>query len=395
MRIKIFLNLLLFLLFSAIVTSQEKLEKVPGSVVDYSNPETRIYLGSPSIVILPNSQYLATHDYFGPGVKGDANKTAVLRSSDMGKTWKKVTVLTDSYWSNLFYHKNAVYLMGTSKEYGNLVIRKSNDNGKTWSTPSDKKNGLLRDDFEYHTAPTPVAIIDGRIFRTMEVRSPAYGWGINFEALVVSAPVDGDLLDAENWTVSNRIHFNQDWLGSAWLEGNIVKTPEGKLVNIMRVDSKDRGGKAAILSYDKEIDHLSFDPEEGFINFPGGSKKFTIRYDEESKRYWTLSNHVRDFGYNPGSTRNCLTLSSSPDLFNWTVHEEILYHPDVAKHGFQYADWQFDGKDIIALVRTAFDDNFGGAHNNHDANYMTFHRIENFSNTLSKSLATYTNDTVN
>ena len=394
MRIKNSLNLLLILLFSAMVTSQEKLEKVPGVVVSYSKAESGYYLGSPSIVILPNNDYLATHDYFGPGIKDEIHKTAVYRSKDKGKSWKKVIILEHSYWSNLFYHKNAVYLMGTSKEYGNLVIRKSDDNGKTWSTPSDKKNGLLRDDFEYHTAPMPIVIHDGRIFRAMEVRSPAYGWGINFEALVVSVPVDADLLDAENWTVSNRIHFNQDWLGSAWLEGNIVKTPENKLVNIMRVDNKECAGNAAVLFYDEKTENLSFDPENGFIHFPGGNKKFTIRYDPKSKRYWTLSNQVRDFGYNPGSTRNCLTLSSSPDLFNWTVHEEILYHPDVAKHGFQYADWQFDGKDIIALVRTAFDDNFGGAHNNHDANYMTFHRIENFSNTLSKSLATYTNDTI-
>jgi hypothetical protein len=41
-------------------------------------------------------------------------------------------------------------------------------------------------------------------------------------------------------------------------------------------------------------------------------------------------------------------------------------------------DWQFDGRHIIFLSRTAFDDDFGGAHNYHDANYLTFHRIRNF-----------------
>jgi hypothetical protein len=29
------------------------------------------------------------------------------------------------------------------------------------------------------------------------------------------------------------------------------------------------------------------------------------------------------------------------------------------------------------LSRTAFDDGLGGAHNAHDANFLTFHRIEN------------------
>ncbi len=48
------------------------------------------------------------------------------------------------------------------------------------------------------------------------------------------------------------------------------------------------------------------------------------------------------------------------------------------KHGFQYLDWQFEGNDIIALSRTAYDDAEGEAHNQHDANFITFHRIENF-----------------
>ena len=34
--------------------------------------------------------------------------------------------------------------------------------------------------------------------------------------------------------------------------------------------------------------------------------------------------------------------------------------------------------DLIALVRTAHDDGLGGARNNHDANFMTFHRFTNF-----------------
>lgn len=391
MSVKQTFSLFIFLGLAVTGWAQNQSPTVPGVVVDYSKSESGIYLGSPSIVILPNGEYLASHDYFGAGVKDGANKTAIFLSTDRGESWSKIITLEHSYWSNLFFHHDAVYLMGTSKEYGNLVIRKSDDNGVTWSSPNDEQSGLLRDDFEYHTAPMPMAVHNGRIFRAMEVRSPAYGWGINFEALVVSAQVDADLLKAENWTVSNRIHFNQDWLGSAWLEGNIIATAEGEMVNIMRVDNLEFGANAAVLSYDDKANRLSFDSQNGFIKFPGGAKKFTIRYDEESKLYWTLSNNVRDFGYNAGSTRNSLTLSSSSDLYKWTVHEEILYHPDVLKHGFQYADWQFDGEDIVALVRTAYDDEFGGARNNHDANYMTFHRISDFRSMTSNSLATYSN----
>src|SRR5690606_28763177 len=103
-----------------------------------------------------------------------------------------------------------------------------------------------------------------------------------------------------------------------------------------------------------------------------------------SGSYWTLSNIIpeefqkkypkrRASGF-----RNTLALMSSDDLVNWQMHEIVLQHPDVMDHGFQYVDWQFEGNDIIFLSRTAYNDGLGGAHNNHDANFLTFHRIENF-----------------
>ena len=42
--------------------------------------------------------------------------------------------------------------------------------------------------------------------------------------------------------------------------------------------------------------------------------------------------------------------------------------------GFQYVSFEFDGGDIIYQSRTAFN----GAHNFHDSNYATFHRIKDF-----------------
>ena len=46
--------------------------------------------------------------------------------------------------------------------------------------------------------------------------------------------------------------------------------------------------------------------------------------------------------------------------------------------GFHYVDWQFDGDDLIYLVRTAY----AGAHNFHDANRITFHRLDGFRSLL-------------
>ena len=106
-----------------------------------------------------------------------------------------------------------------------------------------------------------------------------------------------------------------------------------------------------------------------------------IRFDSTSDKYWSLAtialpNHAG--AIRPASVRNSLALLNSADLRKWSTRCILLYHPDVEKHGFQYADWLFEGNDIVAVVRTAYDDGLGGAHNNHDANFVTFHRIANF-----------------
>jgi hypothetical protein len=190
--------------------------RVPGVVVDYIPASSKTYIGSPSICILPDGDYVASHDYFGPGsTEYQQALTAIFKSTDRGKSWKKISEINGQFWSNLFVHKNVLYIMGTFKHHGNFIIRRSFDGGISWSEPA-------------------------------------------------------------------------------------------------------------------------------------------------------------------GSVRNTLVLKSSSDLKTWAVHKVLLKHPDVKKHGFQYVDWQFDGRDIIFLSRTAYDDESGGASNYHDANYLTFHRIRNY-----------------
>ena len=189
----------------------------------------------------------------------------------------------------------------------------------------------------------------------------------------MSAPADADLLDAENWTCSNRLAYDQKWPGIGWLEGNVVVTPERKLINLLRV-ALEGGDKGAIVRVSNDGKTVSFDPEKDFIDFPGGASKFTILYDAATKRYWSLVSKQK----NPKAYRNVLTLTSSADLRSWKVETIILRHPDSGRHAWQYIDWRFDGDDLIAVSRTAFDDGLGGANSAHNANYQTFHRIRNF-----------------
>ena len=356
--------------------------KVPGVVIQHSPTETEIYLGAPSIVIMEDGSYIASHQHFGPGSNSrQSGRTAIYRSTDRGRTWEKLTELRDAHWSKLFVFRGNLYLMGTNRVYGDLVIRKSSDQGETWTEPTDRENGLLRTDHQYHTAPVPLVIHNGRIFRAIEDRYPPEKWGVNFRAMVISAPLDADLLNAASWTISNRLRYNQDWAGSAWLEGNMVVTPDGELVNILRNHYLPEGGRACVTQVSPYGERISFDEENGFIDFPGGCKKFTIRYDAVSGRYYALSNYIppKFKGHNSERTRNTLALVSSEDLRNWKVNKIILQHPNVEHVGFQYADWQFDGDDLVAVIRTAYPEPDGTHANNcHDANYFIFYRVEDF-----------------
>lgn len=354
---------------------------VPGVVINHSPASTRQYIGSPSIAVLPNGEYVASHDLFGPGSNED--RTLVYASADGSATWQKRAEIEGQFWSTLYVHQGCLYLMGTSRQEGFAVIRRSEDGGRTWTTPRDRTSGLLLDDARYHCAPVPVVVHRGRLWRAMEDAMGGGGWAKHFRAFMMSAPLHADLLRADSWTCSNRLARHPEWLEGkfgGWLEGNAVVTPEGKLVNILRVDCPEHPERAAMVHVSDDGTHASFDPTRDFIEFPGGAKKFSIRYDPVSRYYWSLTNYVPEaYRYFPvNKTRNTLALIRSRDLRHWEIRAILLHHPDPVKHAFQYVDWLIEGEDLIAVSRTAYDDGMGGAHNQHDANFLTFHRFQGF-----------------
>lgn len=357
--------------------------KVPGVVIQHISAREKLYIGSPSICILPDGHYLASHEYFGPGRTGKS-RAQIFSSADKGKSWQKIAEIDGQEWSQLFVYNGEAYIIGPETAGGDVVIRKSSDGGHTWTQPDTRQHGRLLEG-KFHAAATPVLIYKKRIWKALEdLNGPGGQWGRGFRSFIISAPADADLLDAGNWTVSNALGYDSTYLGGhfgGWLEGNAVAAPDGHVVTMLRTDYRVNGDeKAAIIDVDSTGKQISFTPATGFIDFPGGCKKFTVRYDPVSRQYWTISNYVSTAfkGGNPERTRNTAALMSSSNLKNWRVRGIVLHHPDVAKHGFQYLDFQFDDKDIIAVSRTAFDDADGGADNQHNANYLTFHRIRNF-----------------
>ncbi|MEM9389092.1 MAG: sialidase family protein [Bacteroidota bacterium] len=369
---------------------------VVGVVVGYLPYSSGSYLGSPCLLLLPNGDYVASYDWNSHKRSIPLwDRTVIMKSTDKGRSWVEVAKLLTQHWSSLFYANDAIYIVGPTKKNGDLAIQKSQDGGYTWTSANNEHTGLLAQG-EYHSAPTPVIINEGRLWKAVERRNES---GKRC-ALIISAPLNSNLLLQKSWTFSNCLDYNPNWLAgtNGWIEGNAVVNTDASVSILMRVQATNYAeihSKAAKITVSPDGKHLSFDPGNDFIDMPGAtSKKFTVRFDSVTGKYYSLVNRIRDAelkflkikGLNAGDIRNTISLISSEDLRTWKLEKDVLsipYELDTAlrrfsKKGIQYPDWQFEGTDIIYLLRTSAEDGLGGGLDYHDANYITFHRLKNF-----------------
>lgn len=361
---------------------------VPGIVIARVPELRRTHITNPNIIILPDGSYLAACN----GMETQRRAT-FFRSDDRGASWRRwSTSPCPINFYSLFLHDGALYMMGTTPGSGNVVICRSDDAGRTWTSPCERTSEgiLLRG--RYHSAPVPVVEHAGRIWRAMETNEP----GETRRAFVLSAPLNSDLLQASSWTASEALASSPEWIDRSdgrgfrqWIEGNVAIAPDKKLVNVLRVD-EHRYGRSAAIVHIESPHRLAFDPDRDIIDMPGGGKKFTIRYDSLSRRYWALVSAVKDEyrharhggiyadGIHCGLIRNTLALVSSPDLRVWTTERIVIESDNPFFDGFQYADWRFDGNDIVAVVRLAMEEERGLPTRQHDANHLVFERIRDF-----------------
>jgi len=369
------------------------------SEIRYQPEKGGVFLGSPSIVRLPDGALIASHDYFEGLYENRTPRIAeIYRSEDEGQSWQNIYHMSNAFWGTLFVCQNDLYFLCCECEYGAVVIRKSTDGGYSWSLPRDRKSGRLYEAGPQVTLPnwhfggaTPLLHWHGRIYHACESFVPrnSEGWwyACCFAATVISAADDADLLDADNWTMSNALHLdpsliNANHPGSAdaesgWLEGNAVEAPDGKSLKMVMRTHLKTVNQVALLDVSNDGKQLSYQGE--LIDFPGCRSKFTIRRDPLTGHYVTLSNPA------PSAdcewARNVLVFAVSKDLRHWRTVKTLLTDEsgltgeESRKYtGFQYTDWQFDGDDIIYAVRMAY----RGARNFHDSNRITYHVLKDF-----------------
>ena len=358
--------------------------KSVGTVVNYLHPEDECYafsgryLCSPSLVRHPDGFLLASMDLFASGAP--QNLTLIFRSDDDGSSWHYVSELMPCFWGRMFIHDGALYMLACSTEYGDLLIGRSDDGGRSFGAPTVLMRGSGRVNVPgVHKNPQPPVIYEGRIWETLEWGAWACG---GHAAMVMSAPVDSDLLDPASWLFSEPTPYNPAWPSlpkgpsSGSIEGTLTVAPDGALLNVMRYDMRRmRPNSGCALVYRVN----TADPEAPLeyvrpMEFPANHSKFEVQFDAESGMYFSIASRITS--YEDANSRNLLSLMCSRDLKKWELVCDLLdhRHEDPQMVGFQYVDFTIEGDDILYLCRTSIN----RAHNFHDANYSTFHRLKDF-----------------
>ena len=345
-------------------------------VINYLHPEDGQYdfsgrfLSSPSVARTKSGRIVAGMDVFAG--RDAQTLTLLFKSEDDGKTWRYLTDLHPFYWASLFYHRDVLYILGLTTEYGNLQIACSEDEGETWSAPvtlfygsnySCKYGGV-------HRAPMQINSYNGRLYTSCE-----YGcWqmGSHLPA-VLSIDENADLMDPENWYRSEFLPFDGAWKEAAngkqfdTMEGNIIRGPDGNLYNYMRW-CMGRYLRLKINEQDIEAP-LEF---AGIFEAPVSNSMFRIIPDGD--KYLVVTNRKTDAATIPHSSyRNVLTLFETKDMVNFKFIKDIVNFEDQDPKlfGFQYPTYLYENGVLSLVVRSSFN----GAEDFHNANYSLFFRV--------------------
>ncbi len=359
----------------------------PGTVVAYLHPYDYTFSSSgrftcsPSIIRLPNGRLLVSHDIYES--RGGQNITHIYASDDDGNSWFFLSEIVPCFWGALFLHDGDLYMLCTSTEYGDLQIYFSEDLGETFKGPFIILKGEGRWDRPGpHKAPVPIVHHKGRIWTAVEYGCWEQGY---HDTGVISIAEDANLCEPNNWILSPFVSYDPTWPGvirggnPSVLEGNVVITPDGRLMNILRyqtIGGDPEYGKAIVMRIDDEHPDA---PQtfEACIDFPGNLSKFAIRRDEQTGTYLALVNRAHKPWY---WQRNILSLAMSKNLVDWEITKDLINYEDkdwpegAFQVGFQYPDFFIENNSLYCVSRTALN----GAHDFHDANCITFHKIENF-----------------
>lgn len=358
----------------------------------------------PAIHIMDNGTIVVAYSAYPSGSNGGG-----AYSTDNGATWTNTpnTIAYGHYFFFLFSIGATLYLMSRDINSGNLYIRKSINNGVSWTNLT-----LLNSAYWWHYAPNRVIKLGTKRYLSPQVyvnpNAENDPWISRAYATVV-ASIDESLdpLIPANWTFSNVLTWNHTLLPSPYnatspysihahyMESELVLHPTDSnlLYVISRFNNNSSLDKAFYKTYNIATNTISFN-YSNIIDLPGGSSfKFSVQRCPYTNKYLLMAgdtesyagDYITAFGGNPfGNFRSRLSLfvADNPISGNWTRLKTLLWDdlfPDdllasLNTTGFQYPAFEIKGVDIHAMIRVAYN----GAPNEHDSNRMWYLKIPNY-----------------
>ena len=174
-------------------------EQVPGIVINHIPAQSQVYIGSPGIAVLPNGDYLAKHDEFGP----KSTDTGSSRHAGLPVRRPRADMATRRHRQR---HVLGQHLRAPGRRVPDGNQQEPRVDGDQ-PLPRRRRHvdeaqgqavrGFCWTTRKYHCAPVPVVVHNGRIWRAMEDAMGPGGWGSHFRSFMMSTPTDSNLLDAD------------------------------------------------------------------------------------------------------------------------------------------------------------------------------------------------------
>jgi hypothetical protein len=341
----------------------------------------------PGLFKSPSGDFLATaaiddNPSSGEFVVG-GTESIIFRSEDGGLTWDSGTTFT-GYCCTLFAIGSDLYAFTLTEDYGNVLIRKSTDDGATWGSPTTLIAGP-----NLHVVPPSPLITGGRVYiPILDTPDPVSSWVDGTEISLLHASTASDLMSAGNWTRSAGLALSGGSVGSAaelgWWEPNLFIDNNGDAKILARVKADLTLNVAALISVTLGASaSLSYNTSTGIRSVPCGHSFFKVLLDPVTDDHLLICGR-NTIGASTGyhyNQRTIMQLVRSADLSTFTEVADFIREPNYTEYykavyaGWQYFDSLIDGNDIVGVIRAG---EFNIALNNHQASALYWFRIKNY-----------------